>query len=318
MPAINSERRRRRTRAIAAACVSLALLIALTLLYYFLPFYRLLPAYAVAAREEGELRIHFLDVGQGDCTVVEFPDGELLVVDAGDGSWESNVALIRYLKGLDADEPSLLVTHADIDHYGGFAQLIRCFGAKTLYLPAVPSDAAQYREMLSEAERVGCPTVSMKRYDVISHPSGAYLVCLSPYSEEAEENDSSAVLWLDYGGVSALFSGDISRAREERLLAEYLADERIFDSGAFRVELRETDILKVAHHGSADAVSEGWLRLLGYDLAVISCGADNYYSHPSGEALAALVAASPDCTIYRTDELGNIVVAISDGSYSVL
>ncbi len=311
-------RRKRRIRALAIACVIFAFLIALTLLYYFIPFERLLPAYAISPRKEGELRIHFLDVGQGDCTIVEFPDGELLVIDAGDGSWEANVSVIRYLKGLNADEPALLITHADLDHYGGISQILRCFGATQLYLPVVSSSAAAYTEMLSQAEKIGCPTSVMKRYGVISHSSGAYLVCLSPYSQETDENDSSAVLWLDYGGVSALFSGDVSKAREEKLLEEYRADKDIFNSGEFRVSLSETEILKVAHHGSADAVSEEWLNLLHFETAVISCGADNYYSHPSGEALSALAAASPGCGIYRTDELGNIVIAISDGNYSVL
>lgn len=311
-------RRKRRIRALAIACVILALLIVLTLLYYFIPFERLLPAYAIEPRKDGELRIHFLDVGQGDCTVVEFPDGELLVIDAGDGSWKADVSVIRYLKGLNAYEPTLLVTHADLDHYGGMSEIMRCFGAKQLYLPVVSSSAAAYAEMLSQAEKLGCPTSVMKRYGVISHSSGAYLVCLSPYTYETEGNDSSTVLWLDYGGVSALFSGDVSSARENKLLEEYLIDSDIFNSGNYHASLAETEILKVAHHGSADAVSEEWLELLHFETAVISCGADNFYSHPAGETLSALSAASPDCEIYRTDELGNIIIAISDGSYSVL
>ena len=85
----------------------------------FVPLTSLLPAYKIAAREEGELRVHFLDVGQGDCTIVEFPSGDAVVIDAGDGSFTNRNHTVRYLKALAPKRLTMILTHADADHYGG-------------------------------------------------------------------------------------------------------------------------------------------------------------------------------------------------------
>ena len=81
------------------------------------------------------------------------------------------------------------------------------------------------------------------------------------------------------------------------------------------MRLRETDILKVAHHGSAGASGEEWLSCLSPETAILSCGAGNAYRHPAGETLARLAQAGAQ--IYRTDELGHIIVHIGDGGYTV-
>ena len=98
-------------------------------------------------------------------------------------------------------------------------------------------------------------------------------------------------------------------------MAEYALYEGIFDSGDLRVRLEDVDILRVSHHGSSASSSEEWLSLLGADVAVISCGADNRYGHPSAAAIERLDRLVG--TIYRTDELGDIVVTISNGTYEV-
>ena len=82
------------------ALCALLLVAVVALVHMFVPLSSLLPAYKLAAREEGELRVHFLDVGQGDCTIVEFPSGEAVVIDAGDGSFINRNHTVRYLKAL--------------------------------------------------------------------------------------------------------------------------------------------------------------------------------------------------------------------------
>lgn len=104
-------------------------------------------------------------------------------------------------------------------------------------------------------------------------------------------------------------------SRENSLLAEAELTEDIFDSGGLRVRLDETQILKAAHHGSAEASGEAWLSYLSPEVAVISCGAGNSYRHPAGEALGRLSQAGAE--IYRTDELGHIVVSVKDGAYTI-
>ncbi|HIZ24070.1 MAG TPA: MBL fold metallo-hydrolase [Candidatus Gallimonas intestinigallinarum] len=121
MSARSEARKRRRIMRLLRTALVCLVALAVGLLFCIVPYRSFLPAAQIDAREEGEMRVHFLSVGQGDCTIVEFPGGDVLVVDAGDGSFEANNAIVSYIKGLDVRSLSLLATHADIDHYGGFS-----------------------------------------------------------------------------------------------------------------------------------------------------------------------------------------------------
>ncbi len=280
------------------------------------PFRTLLPAYSLEARGEGEVRIHFLDVGQGDCAVIELPDGTALMIDAGDGSWENNNHILRYLKGLGSPALTLVATHADADHCGGFPAVFEAFTVEKVFLPMLSQTGAVYDTFLGRAKEYPCETLT--RYTLAAE-GDAYAVCVSPYSDgETVENDSSAVLYFSYAGVNVLFGADISAAREaelteEQILSEELG-EHVFDSGKYAVRLDQTDILKVSHHGSASSSSAEWLEMLSPATAVVSCGAGNPYGHPSGEALSRLAAVG--ATVYRTDELGDVMITVyGNGTY---
>ncbi len=282
------------------------------------PIRRLLPAYGIGERDEGEVRIHFLDVGQGDCEIVEFPDGSALVIDAGDGTWEHDDHILRYLKNLHISTLFLAITHADSDHCGGAAALLRDWRAAEVYLPVLPASMGIYEAIVREAQAQGAEIKTLTRYDVLAR-AGAYAVCISPYSvDESDLNDSSAVLFFSYAGVNVLFGGDISEERENRLISEQKLSEKLeehlFDSGNYAVRLEETDILKVSHHGSGGSSCAEWLDLLRPETAVISCGRGNMYGHPADGALDRLAAVGAD--VYRIDELGDVMVTISkNGTY---
>ena len=300
---------KKRIKQILKVTVALAVIFVILLLQLFVPIRTLLPAYKLTPRKEGELRVHFVDVGQGDCTIVEFPDGSLLVVDAGDGSRTHSDRVYRYLKGLKANAPTVLSTHADTDHCGGLADVIKRFNADMVYLPALGGGDA-YQNLLTRAQKAGCPQRTIKRYDTITR-ADASIVCISPHAEEeTNDNDASTVLFLSYAGVNVLFTGDISAVRERQLMNEYALD--VFDG--YGVCLEETDILKVAHHGSASSSCDPWLDLLGAKTAIISCGRGNSYAHPAGETAGRLSRWGSE--VYRTDELGDIMVKIAaDGTY---
>ena len=309
-------RKVRRMLCIVRAGLVCLIALAVALLFYIVPYRVFLPAAQIAARGEGEMRLHFLSVGQGDCTIVEFPDGSALVVDAGDGSFEANNVIVSYIKGLNVRSLSLLATHADIDHYGGFSELLRVFRADRFYLPVLPSAASAYRSLLAAIEREGCNTETLTRYDVIGHASGAYAVCISPHAvDETDGNSASTMLYLSYAGVNILLSADADAAREEQILSELELSESLLDSGGYRVRLDETHILKVSHHGSDNASSTDWLSFLSPEAAVVSCGTGNAYHHPAGGTMARL--AELGTQIYRTDELGNVLLSVRDGSYTI-
>ena len=291
-------------------------MLVIALVHLFVPLSSLLPAYKLTARAEGELRVHFLDVGQGDCTVIEFPSGDVVLIDAGDGSFFNRIHTVRYLKALAPAHLTMILTHADADHYGGFEALVQAFGADAFYLPAAGEDTPEYAALLDAVERSGAETGVMTRYGVIADRSGAYLACISPRSLDDEEgNEASSVFYLRYEGVGVMLAGDISSAVERRLVRENALLEGIFDCGDFRVRPEETEILKVSHHGSAYSSCTEWLSLLSPEAAVVSCGAGNSFSHPSPEALARISAAGAE--IYRTDELGDVIVGIHEGGYTL-
>ncbi len=274
-------------------------------------------AYAIPEIEKGEVRLHFLNVGQGDCEIVEFSDGSVYVIDAGAGKFNEENHLIRYLKSLKAKEINMILTHADSDHYGGFSELIDIFKVDRFYLPAVSSEDNDYTRLLKTIESEGCATETLTRYSTIDCADG-YFVCLSPFAEgETDHNNSSAVLYLSCCGTRALFSGDIEASRERRLLREYQADSNIFNAGEKVVDLEDIDFLKVAHHGSAESSAEEWLSLLSPRACFLECGEGNSYHFPRAETIERIGKVCGEDAIYRTDELGDVIVTVKDGNYRV-
>lgn len=296
---------------IVTALLTASIVLFLAVFFSFIPFRLMLPAYKVAAREEGELRLHFLDL-KGGVTVVEFPDGEVLVVNAGDGSFGSDNTLCRFLRGLHITSLSVLATSPSSSHIGGMPALFETFKVDKVYLPAFSSDTGAYERFLMAVKKEGCETQNLVRYGLIENSSGAYAVCLSPYSveEDATQDDASTVLYLSYEGVNAVLTGDLTAKRERQLVSEYAILNSVFDSGDYRVRLDETDILLAPSHGSDNGSSEAWLSLLKPSVTVICC---NKTERPSDSALLRIAAYSEK--IYRTDELGAITVSVKDGVY---
>ncbi|MBQ8686027.1 MAG: MBL fold metallo-hydrolase [Clostridia bacterium] len=309
---------------IVFACVLRAFLSSETWIYY-------LNTPKTGKRGEGELRIHFIDVGQGDATLIELPDGKLALIDGGNGTSASNTALLRHLNALDADTVDyLFLTHADEDHYGGLTAVLEHKNVLRAFLPETPkTPTASYERFYAKLLQEGCPYFTACPPNA-EHPEmklsvseGAYpyaLTVVYPYIQNAEDGDtaktddnaSSVVIWLDYMGTSALFTGDAPKSVEERLMR----DGALGLHARYGVELTSTEILKVAHHGSNDSTGAAFLEFLHLQTAVVSCGEDNDYGHPSEEALINLRNAGAE--IFRTDEDGSVIVtATKEGAYTV-
>ena len=287
----------------------------------------------VPKRKEGELRIHFLDVGQGDCTLIEFPDGRTMMIDGGDGKAEHTKTILRYINALKIDTLDfLLLTHSDSDHCGGFAEIMEIKGAKTVYIPEIKdvNINREYAEFYASVVESDARMIYSERYlRIFSEEEYPYsLVFLSPYRAgnpggspydkvnggdytENDLNDTSAVVWLDYFGTSALFCGDATSRIEETLIRD--AELNFFED--YGVRLDSTEILKVSHHGSATGTGEEFVRYLGLETAVISCGENNFYGHPDAGVCERLSEAGAE--IYRPDLLGTIMISVfPDGTYS--
>lgn len=316
----------------ATLCVLLAALLGLCIFSAFVPpdtwkYHVGKPD--IARRKDGELRIHFLDVGQGDATLLELPDGKTVLIDGGDDRESTETAILRYMNALEIDTiDHLVVTHADGDHCGSLDRILQCKEVLNAYLPAVKPENASatyagfYAQLLEET----CTRQFSSRAISLGNSGGEYpyeLSFLYPYTSEtneeaaegnayADDNELSSVLWLDYRGVSALFTGDAPLATENVLMRD--DGMGLFENRGVR--LQSTEILKVSHHGSADATSLRFLQYLGVETAVISCGKNNLYGHPTLTVRENLKSAG--VTAYRTDEQGTVVITITNaGKYAV-
>jgi competence protein ComEC len=240
------------------------------------------------------------DVGQGDALVLPTGPGEGVLLDAGPDVG----AVDRCLDRLGIDTlPLVVLSHLDADHVGGLAGALdgRDIGVVATGTLSPADDRRPALDALvrrARAERA--ILVPGDRRTV----GGAVLEALAPAPERAtafvEPNDLSLVVRVTYRGLRILFTGDLSAAAEARILAT-------------GVDLR-ADVLKVPHHGSADA-DEDFLSATGARVALISVGADNTYGHPAPDLLRMLSRAG--MWVHRTDREGDLAVAGSGADWGV-
>ncbi len=311
---LESEKRKRLLKRVLL-CVLVFLFLGVCVFSFFVPIdewkYRIKTP-SVSARQEGEMRLHFLDVGQGESTIVELPDGKVMLVDGGPNDNTATKTVLRYLNALSIDTIDyLVVTHTDADHCGALKTLVQQKTILNAYLPAsYESDDTTYAAFYTELAKTSCvKTTASRRVTVSTQGDNPYTFAfLYPYGTETDV--PSSVLWLDYKGVSALLTGDADAETEEILLR----DERLNLFSHYGVELSKTEILSVAHHGSAYSSTLPFLEYLGVKTAVVSCGKDNAYGHPSSDVLTRL--QSVGATTYRTDTDGHVLITVAkDGTY---
>ncbi len=237
------------------------------------------------------LRITFLDVGQGDAVLLQVPEGAVLV---DQGPPEGRVA--QQLRELGVSRLSALVlTHPQRDHVGGAETVLRRVGVERVLDPMLASSGPYQRAALAIASQRAVPVAETRAGDAF-RLGRLHLRVLWPDRAGTASEDPNRlpiVLLATYGEVDALLTADAETDVTARLLS------------------RRVEILKVAHHGSADDGLAAELRELRPAVAVISCGSNNDYGHPRASTLAAL-RESPGLALYRTDEDGRVVVE-SDG-----
>lgn len=245
-------------------------------------------------KSESKLKVHYINVGQGDSILVQYEDKNMLI-DAGPNAASDTV--VNYLKRAGVKKLDYLVaTHPHEDHIGGIDKVIDNFQIGTMYMPNKTSTTATFRDVVQAMKRKG---IKAKNPVAGGKFSLGQVKCeiLAPISDKYEDiNNYSVVIKATYGSNSFLFTGD----------AESLVEKQILDKG-FDVR---ADVLKLGHHGSSTSSSAAYLKKVNPKYAVVSLAKINDYGHPHKETMDKL--KSMGIKLYRTDECGNIVVT-SDG-----
>lgn len=295
--------------AIAACLVAVCLLIELIGLIPGVPFNGwsdILEAVGVKQSyviPEGELEVHFIDVGNADCILVRQGEHNMLI-DAGDNGMYREIA--DYLDRHDIKKFDLVVaTHPHADHIGEMAEIVRDYPIDCFLMAYMPEESEPttkvYMSMLEALDERGVPVEEAVPGDVYTLGT-AQLQILSPLSDDSDENAMSVVTRLTFGDRAFLFTGDAEAEVEREILT------RGFDVQA--------DVLKVGHHGSRTSSSEVFLRQVAPTYAVITCGLENTYQHPHDEVVERLDDVGAVC--YRADLCGDIVFTVDEnGSLSI-
>lgn len=237
------------------------------------------------------LKVHFLDVGQGDSILVQLPNGRNMLVDAGKN--DSASTIINYLKKSGIKRIDYLIgTHPHEDHIGSLDNVIKNFEIGELLMPRATTNTQTFQDVLTAAKNKGLQITTAKAGVSILDVENLSARILAPCGTTYESlNNYSAVIKVNYGDVAFLLTGD----------AEELSEQEILDSKADV----KAQVLKVGHHGSHSSTSPGFLKAVSAKYAVISVGKDNDYHHPHSVTLDKLNKAG--ATVLRTDEKGTIV-----------
>ena len=252
---------------------------------------------------ESSLEVHFLDVGQSDCTLV-ISDGHAMLIDCGDENQGTKIQFYLKKQGIEQLD-YLILTHPDADHIGGAPVIITKFDIDQVYMSGYEKDNATYRKVIDALEY---------RYFTWSIPEpgssfslgGATVTMLGPNKRYSDSNNNSLVLKLQHGENTFLFTGDAEESAEKNLVETYGNNRERSTAPSL-----EATVLKVGHHGSSTSTGESFLDTVNPKYAVISCGKDNSYGFPHSQTLKSL--NTRNIQLFRTDEQGTITVT-SDGT----
>lgn len=244
------------------------------------------------------LRITFFDVGQGDAALLEFPQGERLLIDTGPWLGTTNAGArvllpyfhrqgIRRLHGV-------VISHPHADHLGGLPALLAGLAIDTVYFGSAASDSELERHCKRLMDSLLVPSKRLQAGEGLLLASGARLaaLCSEPrLPAPTNLNEASLVLKVLYGKIALLFPGDAERSNEEHMLEHARA--------------LDTDLLKVPHHGSKTSSTEDFLRAATPSWAVVSVGRYNNFAHPHAEVITRY--QNLGIALTRTDESGAVM-----------
>ena len=252
------------------------------------------PEPTTEAQEPGRFEVHFLDVGQGDAILVICNDHTMLV--DGGKSKESD-KIYSFLRNHDIKHLDYIVaTHPDADHIGGLAGALNYATVDVALSPVTDNETETFQNFKKYLTKQNIE-ITVPEAGETFVLGDADVQVIGPKTITNEDNNNSIVLRVIHGNNSFLLTGDAEEEEEQSILR----------SG---VDLKST-VLKVAHHGSAYSTGRQWLNAVSPQIAVISCGSDNEYGHPTEQVLNHL--KEMDISVLRTDMHGDIIFQEVEG-----
>jgi beta-lactamase superfamily II metal-dependent hydrolase len=246
----------------------------------------------------GKLVVRFLDIGQGDCELLQLPDGKTILIDSGDRG-KPTVELLKQFGVNDID--LIIASHPHADHIGEIRDILRAFKVKEIWDAGFTAKATKtYTDMLSEIKQQGVKFAAPKRGETRSF-GDVHLEVLNPAQRFVDDNvnNASIVVRVTFGAKRFLFTGD----------AEVESWAQMIDSEKDKLR---ADVLKAAHHGSSNGTTRDILDAVRPSIYTISCAVDNDYHHPHPRVVG-LLQRDRDIQVFRTDLQGTIT-AVCDGN----
>jgi beta-lactamase superfamily II metal-dependent hydrolase len=256
------------------------------------------PGYGI---NDGRMAVHFLDVGQGDSALIRY-NGTTVLIDAGEA--DAGPGIVSYLKSQGIRDIDILIaTHPHSDHIGGMQEILKNFNVRNVIDSGMPHTTTTYNKFLETIDRNNISYSTIKRGESFSPTPGlVFLVLSAPDgSKDQDLNDGSIVLRATYGRVNVLFEADAGSSTEESMTGSGLP--------------LESQVLKVAHHGSPHASGRAFLERVRPDVAIISAGAENPYNFPAEDTVFRLEDAG--ALLFRTDTDGTVIVRTDGMTFSV-
>ena len=266
-------------------------------------------SFLIIAYKPREFSINMLDIGQGDCFVVNDGNNDIYISDCGSTTVQNvgKTRLLPFLKSKGWGKvDTIFISHMDKDHVNGVNDLLKCAEitiGRIIISASYKSDklnCAELEELKELAKMRDIKLFYMKKGDEIVGKDISFR-CIYPTGEEdiKDQNEASIVMRMDYKGLSMLFTGDIAGSTEEKIIDSTGKD------------ILDCDILKVCHHGSKNSSTDDFLKKVSPKLYLISCGLMNRYGHPHRDALSRMTEEGG--RILRTDHMGGTQIKLADG-----
>ncbi|MCM1546142.1 MAG: hypothetical protein NC033_03805 [Clostridiales bacterium] len=343
---MNTQKRRRKgkKKKLPRAVISVIITVSLVLLFVisllitdiFIPV-KYLTAYLVkpSKNKKGAMRVNYIDADFGDCILIELPDGKNMLIDGGDGAYSDTLHILKYLNARGVDKIDWLIgTSVKAEHCGGLADIVKYKDVGYAYIPYCLNTriTGEYHSFITELKNKNVPYSYACVGEGAEGDDGYFFTFLSPTNylspdseyallnslpTRANIENSSAVVWLEYQGISFTFASDIRSDGLKRIVEEYkhsVAEGLPFCAlDGKSVNLNGRNILTAPAHGGSDNTYAPWYDLTTPEQVIISVG-KSYADYPSNTALSDICNyCQPLYTMYN----GDIVITVSDCTYKI-